>query len=106
GVRLRARPFAGGETLGPLARAVARHDAVEGPVDRCAGAEPRERPKLLIRRPSPLRLAHEEGAQLGPRRRMEPLAAPDRLPHLAQLLRPRSWALRFAAAEERGAHEL
>src|SRR5206468_9181405 len=48
-----------------------------------------------------LRLGDEHPAQLGARRGGEPLAAPDRLPHLAQLLRARPRPPRLAAEERR-----
>src|SRR5262249_8812726 len=66
--------------------------------------EPGERPQLLVRRPAPLDRRDEGRAQLGTRRRRKAFAAPDRLPHLAQLLRSRARALRPAASDERGAH--
>src|SRR5207245_1612771 len=69
-------------------------------------AEPRQRPQLRLGRAPGLRLGDEHPAQLGARRGGQTLAAPDRLPHLAQLLRARARPPRLAAAEERGAHLL
>src|SRR2546428_725109 len=75
-------------------------------VARAARAEPRQRPQLRLGRPPALGLGDEHRAQLGAGRGGETLAAPDRLPHLAQLLRARPRPPGLAAAEERRAHLL
>src|SRR5262249_43991408 len=48
----------------------------------------------------------ENGTELRSLRRREPLAAADRLPHLAHLLRARPRPLRLAASEQRRAYLL
>src|SRR5207245_1921831 len=89
------------ETLRPFGRDGSVNDPVDRPVERRARAEPRERPELRLRRPPARRIADQDGAELRALRRGEPLAAADRLPHLAHLLRARPRALRLAASEER-----
>src|SRR5437762_343228 len=106
GVGLGARPRGAEEPLGPRRRRVARHHVVERAVERRARAEPRQRPQLRLGRPPALGLGDEHRAQLGAGRGGETLAAPDRLPHLAQLLRARPRPPGLAAAEERRAHLL
>src|SRR5438093_8344369 len=106
GVGLCSRPRGAEEPLRPRRRRVAPDHAVERAVERGARAEPRQRPQLRLGRAPALRLGDEHPAQLRARRGGETLAAPDRLPHLAQLLRARPRPLRLAAAEERGAHLL
>src|SRR5262245_8853736 len=101
GVRLGTRPVRGDEPLGPARRDLPGDDAVDGPVERHPRAEAGERPELLLGGPAPYRLGHERLAQLGALDRAEASAAADRLPHLAKLLRPRSWPLRPPAAEQR-----
>src|SRR5205823_7998083 len=94
------------EALRPRRRRVARDDAVERPVDRHARAEPGERPELGLGRGPAFGLGHEHAAELGAGRRRQALAAADRLPHLAPLLRRRAGPSRLAAAEQRRADEL
>src|SRR5213596_2759002 len=105
-VGLGSRPRGAEEPLRPRRRRVAPDHAVERAVERRARAEPRQRPQLRLGRTPALGLGDEHPAQLGARRGGETLAAPDRLPHLAQLLRARPRPPRLAAAEERRAHLL
>src|SRR5439155_4224520 len=90
----------------PPGRRVPRDHAVEWAVERRPRAQARQRPQLRLGRAPALGLGDEYGAQRGAGAGGEPLAAPDRLPHLAQLLRARARALGLAAAEERRAHLL
>src|SRR5438093_2477145 len=106
GVGFGARPGGGEEPLRPRSRRVARDHTVEWAVERRPRAEARQRPQLRLGRAPALGLGDEYGAQRGAGARGEPLAAPDRLPHLAQLLRARARALGLAATEERRAHLL
>src|SRR5207249_1341468 len=102
-VGLGSRPRGAEKPLRPRRRRVAPDHAVERAVERRARAEPRQRPQLRLGRAPALGLGDEHPAQLGTRRGGETLAAPHRLPHLAQLLRARPRPPGLAAAEERGA---
>src|SRR5881628_3323741 len=101
GVGLGSRPLGAEEPLRPRRRRVAPDHAVERAVERRARAEPRQRPQLRLGRAPALRVGDEHPAQLGARRGGQTLAAPDRLPHLAQLLRARPRPPRLAAEERR-----
>src|SRR5438094_2129120 len=105
-VGLGSRPRGAEKPLRPRRRRVAPDHAVGRAVERRGRAEPRQRPQLRLGRAPALGLGDEHPAQLGTRRGGETLAAPDRLPHLAQLLRARPRPPGLAAAEERRAHLL
>src|SRR5439155_6631652 len=106
GIGLGPRPLRADETLHPPRRRVARHDTVERAVDRHACTQPGERPELGLGRAPAFRLARERAGELGACRGWQTLAGADRLPHLAQLLRPGAWPAGLATPEERRVHEL
>src|SRR5262249_58721862 len=96
----------GEETLRQHGGTLPGNDAVERAVDGNAGAESREGPQLLIRGAASRRGGRHLVGQVRSRVRLQALAAADGLPHLAHLLRARSWSLRLPSAQERRRDEL